>query len=250
MSAPVVVSDLRALADEINAAHVACERAVREGLALAAEVGRLLLQAKGQVPHGGWAEWRRTHCRFAERTAQAYMRVAKQWDRLGKTATGVADLSFRGALALLAEPKHEISTETSDDPDPPVNAQYVPAAGHLLRGSWPGLADTMWIEPSALKGQHPTYYYVSYMQSLLFDEGIVDGTIKPVAPCAIPWYLEEWLPARRLATVTWNTWPHTEPLSYNRWLFADHDAYMRDFVLGGWVAQKVHERAMRVLGVT
>lgn len=243
MSAPVVVSDLRALADEINAAHVACERAVREGLARAAEVGRLLLQAKGQVPHGGWAEWRRTHCRFAERTAQAYMRVAKQWDRLGKTATGVADLSFRGALALLAEPK----PEPPPAPPTPQASAHVPPAGHRLLGDLGG-GDRIWIEPSAHPGG--PYYYVTVMQDDGEDGGIVDGTIKPVLAYGIAAYLEAWVSAPRLAAVRWHAWPHDEPRDYNAWLFDSHDDYMRDYVLGGWVAQKVHERAMRVLGVT
>jgi len=61
--------------------------------------GDLLTQAKAQVPHGQWLPWLAEHCAIAERTAQAYMRVARSLDRLDDAkAQRVADLSFRNAL--------------------------------------------------------------------------------------------------------------------------------------------------------
>jgi len=64
--------------------------------------GELLLEAKGQVRHGDWASWLAKNCDFAERTVQAYMRLARA--PLEKR-NAVADLPLRDALAAIASPK-------------------------------------------------------------------------------------------------------------------------------------------------
>jgi hypothetical protein len=79
---------------------------MRQGLTHALEAGRLLNEAKGQVPHSGWREWLQEHCPdFPERLAQRYMQVARDLPDLlrGPNATRVSDLSFRQALTLLAD---------------------------------------------------------------------------------------------------------------------------------------------------
>lgn len=98
--------DLATLAGLINREHRACEAALRAGLAHATAAGRLLLAAKAQVGHGGWLPWVQAHCEFSERTAQGYMRVARNIDALrAADPQRVAGLTYREALALLAEPK-------------------------------------------------------------------------------------------------------------------------------------------------
>jgi hypothetical protein len=88
------------LAERINAEHDQAQAALRDGLLHARTAGDLLIQAKGLVRHGEWLPWLQEHCRVAERTAQAYMRVAREWEQLAKSAT-VADLTFREASRLL-----------------------------------------------------------------------------------------------------------------------------------------------------
>src|SRR4051794_803573 len=91
------------LASRINAEHAACESAMKEGLRRAIEAGRLLIEARGMVEHGGWAPWIRDHCRFGLRTAQGYMKVARYFGGLtGPEAQRVALLSYREALAEMA----------------------------------------------------------------------------------------------------------------------------------------------------
>jgi N6-adenosine-specific RNA methylase IME4 len=95
--------DLAALAVQINAEHRACEENLKAGLEHALEAGRLLLQAKATIGHGGFLDWLSTHCRFSTRTAQAYMRIAQKLPTLDlPNAQRVADLSFREALARLS----------------------------------------------------------------------------------------------------------------------------------------------------
>ena len=62
----------------------------------------MLLEAKDQLKHGTWLPWLRDHCTLSERTAQLYMRCAKNWEEIEKQIrSGVADLSLNEATALL-----------------------------------------------------------------------------------------------------------------------------------------------------
>jgi len=61
---------LEGLADRANQAH-------REGVRAALVAGQALLEAKQLVGHGSWRKWIADHCEFSERTAQVYMRVAR-----------------------------------------------------------------------------------------------------------------------------------------------------------------------------
>src|SRR5947209_5576410 len=91
------------LAERINAEHAAAETALRAGLTNARAAGELLLQAKAQCRHGAWLPWLSANVAVPERTAQAYMRVAKRWDKLQAKSATVADLTFKAALAALAD---------------------------------------------------------------------------------------------------------------------------------------------------
>jgi hypothetical protein len=103
------VATLPALADQINHHHRQCEAAMQSGLQHALEAGRLLVEAKGQVKHGDWGAWLEEHFEGAERTAQAYIRVARQYPRLKAKAQRVADLTFRGALAAVASNSQKLA---------------------------------------------------------------------------------------------------------------------------------------------
>jgi hypothetical protein len=106
------------LAEQINAEHALAEAALREGLLHARAAGNLLVQAKSQLKHGQWLPWLKANVRFSERTAQAYMQVAKRWSELESKAQSLADLTFEGGLHLLAAPK-----ENEPTPEPAPKAQ-------------------------------------------------------------------------------------------------------------------------------
>ena len=96
-------NSLADLAARINTEHERVEGALREGLAHAIEAGGLLLEAKRQIGHGDWLAWLREHCGMSERSAQAYMRAAREYPKLDPAkAQRVADLSFRQAMREMA----------------------------------------------------------------------------------------------------------------------------------------------------
>jgi Protein of unknown function (DUF3102) len=66
--------------------------------------GDLLIAAKSQLKHGQWLPWLAEHCAMPERTAQLYMRMAKNRTAIEKQIRNVPDLTFRGAVAALAPP--------------------------------------------------------------------------------------------------------------------------------------------------
>jgi hypothetical protein len=65
------------LAARIKTEHQAVATALKQSVKHAIAAGELLIEAKDQVPHGRWLPWLRDHCTISERTAQLYMRVAK-----------------------------------------------------------------------------------------------------------------------------------------------------------------------------
>jgi hypothetical protein len=97
-----LVPHLAKLAARINAEHHQAETALRAGLQHAKNAGELLIKAKEQCRHGEWLPWLRANVEFSERTAQAYMRVAKRWEELEAKAQALADLTFEDGLKLLA----------------------------------------------------------------------------------------------------------------------------------------------------
>src|SRR6266851_6007480 len=91
---------LAQLAAVANAAHCDTIRS-------AVTAGQALIEAKKLVGHGGWSAWVEEHCRLSDRTARAYMRLARQ---------RAADLGFesiRQVLRALATPKapHELDLQ-------------------------------------------------------------------------------------------------------------------------------------------
>jgi hypothetical protein len=165
------VPNLKALAAEINAEHAAVREALQVGLSRGIRAGELLLQVKEQVGHGGWLPWLTENCpAISERTAQAYMRVARLYPELAsKTATPVADLSFREAVKLLAEPAAARTPEAeAKGPD------FIPAPGRVVFGK-DGCREA-WIVPDSA---HKDHFYVTVIHGAN-GEWIVDGLKKPV----------------------------------------------------------------------
>ncbi|CAN5819117.1 hypothetical protein BH20CHL1_BH20CHL1_09240 [soil metagenome] len=128
----IETTTLATLAERANTEHRACESAIRTGLEHALNAGHLLIEAKALCPHGEWLPWLHEHFEGSERTAQAYMRVAREYPALeadGNTQR-VTDLSYREALKALAEP----AEHPNGDDSPPVVA--VPPAPVDGKSSW------------------------------------------------------------------------------------------------------------------
>lgn len=100
-------STLPELADAINREHQAAIDHAQRAVEHALKCGRLLIQAKGKLLHGEFLPWLSKHCHVKERQAQNYMRVAKNWPAIAAKNAPGADLTIRGALALLEGPRPE-----------------------------------------------------------------------------------------------------------------------------------------------
>jgi hypothetical protein len=98
------------LAARIKAEHEAAAGALKRSVEHAIAAGDLLIEAKAQVPHGQWLPWLKEHCQIPERTARLYMRLAKNKTEIGN----VADLTVRGAAALLASPPDSLVAAMAD----------------------------------------------------------------------------------------------------------------------------------------
>lgn len=116
---------LVALAEQIVREHKLCVASYRYGLRHAIVCGRLLIEAKAQVPHGEWLDWLRANFNASERAAQGYMRLARE-----PNPQRVADMSVRNALEELADPRKPGPPENSErvgvqDNDAPAQPQAV-----------------------------------------------------------------------------------------------------------------------------
>jgi hypothetical protein len=101
------------LAERINEGHRLAESHARSAVEHALRCGELLIEAKAKINHGQWLPWLKANCAVSERTAQAYVRLARELPALapGK-AQRVADLPLREALkALVSEPSEEQPTD-------------------------------------------------------------------------------------------------------------------------------------------
>ncbi len=122
-------NSLADLAARIRIEHEATDAALKSSVEHAMAAGDLLIEAKGQVKHGQWLPWLTDHCAMSERTAQLYMKIAKNRETIeSQIRNGVADLTLGQAAALMmmtADMKKVLDfvkqVETTDDPEKIIN---------------------------------------------------------------------------------------------------------------------------------
>jgi hypothetical protein len=108
MNELVKVSDLGELAHAINREHDLARQTFKTALHHAIKAGELLRKARAKVGHGAWLPWLQENCHISERTAQAYMRLAREFPKLDSAkAQRVADLPLRTALQEIAQERRE-----------------------------------------------------------------------------------------------------------------------------------------------
>lgn len=104
MTTALVSTDI--LAQQINQAHKDIEALLRSAFTRAIDAGELLIQAKNQFEHGRWSEWVNKKCNFSIRTAQVYMKIAREYPNLDdEKAQHVAHLPLREIVHAISEPK-------------------------------------------------------------------------------------------------------------------------------------------------
>jgi protein gp37 len=106
LPAPVAQdSTLADLASLIRFEHEQFRLAAHKTVEHGFRVGEALLQAKRRIRHGRWGRWIEEHCDLSERTAQGYMRLARNRAAIEANPQALADLTIEGALQSLAKPK-------------------------------------------------------------------------------------------------------------------------------------------------
>ena len=109
---------LDALADRINAEHIAVGEAAMTATQHAINCGNLLIEAKSGLAHGQWLPWLKENCDLSERTVQAYTRLARRYPKLDdEKAQRVADLPVRQAMVAIADSR-------ADNPLPAQHSNY------------------------------------------------------------------------------------------------------------------------------
>ena len=97
--------DLAVIAHDLNQHVESAERHASKAVEAAVKAGGLLREAKEIVPHGEWEKWITDNTTLAPRTAQAYMRLAKQVTELPQEeAQRVAELPLREAMRAISTP--------------------------------------------------------------------------------------------------------------------------------------------------
>jgi hypothetical protein len=104
------LADLR---DRFKIEHAAMGMALRHALGHAMAAGDILLEAKLQLKHGQWLPWLET-CDISERTAQRYMRLARNRSEIESNPTPVSDLGVKAALTLLSAPREPLAYQVAD----------------------------------------------------------------------------------------------------------------------------------------
>jgi Protein of unknown function (DUF3102) len=107
------LTDLR---ERLKTEHAAAAAALTNSLNHAMAAGDILIEAKLQLRHGQWLPWLE-NCGIAERTAQRYIRLARNRAAIESKSDNVSDLSVSSALSFLATPrvpKNEIADRLAD----------------------------------------------------------------------------------------------------------------------------------------
>jgi len=223
------------LAGRIRAAHQAASTAAQTALGYAFDAGRLLAEAREDVPHGGWGDYVEG-CGMPARTASLYMRLHRNRDRLADRQR-VADLSVRQAARLLAEPKETAAAalvvEGSIIGEAP--AWYRP--GHRHAGKHPsGACFMVWPHPAGEPWVH-TFFVIPHDPASPDSGGLLGGPKRGIRVDRLLW-LFDFKRGGGLPDMRDPTWLIGDPQpvtpeeiaaepDFNTWLFSGADDYRR-----------------------
>jgi len=148
------------LASQINLEHASAMEHAQSAVRRARKAGELLLQAKEGCQHGAWLPWLATNCpAIPERTAQAYMRLARHCLASPDGGVAIESETLRDALTTLAVRKPATVADLMR-PDPRIPFE-------------PGFVTVGWAEGDVARVlfesvKHPGYWH---------DYNLLDGTV-------------------------------------------------------------------------
>lgn len=111
----LISHSIEGLADAINSEYQQFEEVSKRGLLHFRNVGEGLLKARELCGYGQWLPWLSTNCpAIAERTAQAAIRIARNWGTIESKSATVADLTINEALKLIPPKLPEMNARYAD----------------------------------------------------------------------------------------------------------------------------------------
>lgn len=131
--------------ERINAEHRACEVAAHSAVEHAINAGELLTEVKAELGHGEFGTWLEANFEGTARSAQTYMKLARNRDALEANTQHrthlnsiglwlpASDLSIRGALAELPPPKSK-DREPEESEDAAIRAELEACEGRITSG--------------------------------------------------------------------------------------------------------------------
>jgi hypothetical protein len=127
------------LAAAINDEHRRCGEALLTALDHAMRAGDLLIQAKAEIGHGNWQAWIEENFEGSLRSAQDYMRLAKNRETIeAEKARSSAPLGIDRALRAIAAPNQKKLPEASEA-DESIDEKSLTADQEIVRdGEKPG----------------------------------------------------------------------------------------------------------------
>ena len=126
------VPPLSTLAADIRSAHADCFAAVNRGLDFARRAGELLIEAKAALPHGEFTAWVERECGIVPRTAQRYVKIARNWPAIEAAKSDRGSLlTITDARDLLTEP-----AEPTADVEPAKSADIPRETRRKMCGLW------------------------------------------------------------------------------------------------------------------
>lgn len=96
------MSQITAIAAQINAEHSKAVTAAETALNHAFRVGELLTEAKEKIIHGEWLPWITQNLSFGDRQARKYMQLAKERATIQANRNCNSDLGIDAAIRLLS----------------------------------------------------------------------------------------------------------------------------------------------------
>ena len=186
---------LDALAERINNGHQAYLATARKALEHALDAGATLHEVKTGLPHGEWLPWLKANCPgISERSAQRYIRLAMNRDRLREKSATVADLTLREADRILSD------------------RDLAPPRGCAMQAIWED--GEVYIVPAA---KHPGFFYVAIVLDVDGGGAVVEGFSRPVRVDGVAMFFDKRIRSLIPDGIEWETF-RAPPWEYNLYL--------------------------------
>lgn len=226
------------LTDAIRQEHAAVSAAAQSALQHALEAGRLLADARRNIPHGSWESYVKDSCGIAPRTASLYLRLHRKRDRL-PNRQHVADLSVRQAARLLEQPKVKTEAPAREVLDVKAEAAEVSLFGPAPSWYRPGVECNGYHHPTKWFFQvwptphgEPWVHLIVWVPSGTGSWSHGEGPKRGINVRALNGYLSDRIfhGMPRMDDEGWDFWHDEAPAAassktYNTILFADDEHY-------------------------